>query len=171
MKIINEVENKLFGNLCCFANDEGEPLFWGKQLKMKFLSQEEQNVVIGLNIYCFDVNFNTKGWDDEDVDSVLKEIYSQYQIFLSDCKGIDDIFIKEFNVEKKEWDIQAIIESKEDLYFKIQVIQVDIIKDSYIINFLLDNEEWSFIVSYDETLPPCFSINPRCEVPFAEMDY
>lgn len=170
MKIINKIEHELFGELCCFANDNGEELFWGKELKMKFLSFEEHNVVVGLDLYCYDKDFNTR-WKKEKADSIVNNIYKQYQIFLSDCKGIDDIFIKEFNVEKKEWDIQAIIESKEDLYFKIQVIQVDIIKDSYIINFLLDNEEWSFIVSYDETLPPCFSINPRCEVPFAEMDY
>ncbi len=32
---------------------------------------------------------------------------------------------------REEWDIEETIETKDDLYTKIQVLQVDIVKESY----------------------------------------
>ena len=84
---------------------------------------------------------------------------------------IVDIFMKEFNEEREEWDIQTKIESKEDLYSKIQVIQVDIVKESYIINFILDDERWSLVKICYEGKTSYFCINPTEETEFAEMDY
>lgn len=137
---------------------------------MKFLSFEEHNVVVGLDLYCYDKDFNTR-WKTEKADSIVNNIYKQYQNFLSDCKCIDDIFMKEFNEEREEWDIQTKIESKEDLYSKIQVIQVDIVKESYIINFILDDERWSLVKICYEGKTSYFCINPTEETEFAEMDY
>lgn len=170
MNIINKVHNEKFGELFCFADEEGNPCFWGKREKMKFLSKEEQELVIGLDIYCFDKNFNTK-WEVEKADLIIRDIYEQYQLFLEDCLEIEDIFIREFNKEKDEWDIEESIETKEDLYSKIQVLKIDIVKEEYIINFLLDDEEWSLIKSCSKDTPSYFYINPTEEADFAEMDY
>jgi len=48
MKIINKVQDENFGEFFCFADNEGNPWFWGKQVKMKFLSKEQQELIIGL---------------------------------------------------------------------------------------------------------------------------
>lgn len=171
MKIINKVHNEVFGELLAFAKDNGSPLFWGKKIKMKFLSKEEQEVIVALNLYCFDEKFQSDGWDQETIDKVIKNVYEEYQIFLKDNLEMDERFIQAFNEEKEEWDIESDIITKEDLYKKVQVIQVDIVKESYVISFVLDDEEWA-LVKIDRKETPSYSyINPRRETQFAEMDY
>ena len=51
MNIINKVQNEKFGELFCFADEEGNPCFWGKREKMKFLSKEEQGDFVNFEIH------------------------------------------------------------------------------------------------------------------------
>lgn len=169
MKIINRVENDLFGELLCFANEEEQPVFWGKQLKLKFLSQEETDIIVGLDIYCYNKEFQSR-WKPEKVEAIVADIYSQYQIFLSDCKDMDDIFMQVLEEEGEEWDIEA-VKTKEELYSKIQALQVDILKDSYVVSFVLENEEWAVVKRNKKDGSSYFYINPKNETEFAQMDY
>ncbi len=171
MKIINKVNSDTFGELLAFGDDNGSPLFWGKQVEMKFLSKEERGLIIALDLYCYDEEFNADGWDKQDVDTILDNIYNQYQIFLNDCKELDELFIREFNEGKEEWDIETIIQTSSDLYSKVVVLQVDIVKEAYIISFLLDGDEWALIKRCSSEALSYFYISPRAEAEFAEMDY
>ncbi len=169
MKIINKVQNDLFGELLCFADDEEQPMFWGKQLKLKFLSEEERDIIVALDIYCYNKEFHSR-WKPEKVEMIMADIYSQYQIFLSDCKDMDDIFMQVLEEEGEEWDIES-VETKEELYSKVQVIQVDIVNESYIVKFMLENEEWAVVKRNKKDSPSYCYINPKDEAQFAQMDY
>jgi len=169
MKIINRVQNELFGELLCFANDEEQPLFWGKQLKMDFMSEEENDIIVGLDLYCYNKELQSR-WKPEKVETIVADIYSQYQIFLNECKGMDDIIMQAIEEEGEEWDIE-LVETKEELYSKIQVIQVDILKDSYVVSFALESEEWALIKKNKNDGTSYFYINPKNEAEFAQMDY
>ncbi len=171
MKIINKVEDERFGELLAFADDEGSPLFWGKKIIMRFLSEKEQQIIVALNLYCFDEEFNTDGWKKEKIDTIVKSIYDMYQVFLNDCQQMEEVFIKEYGEGREEWDIEEVIETKDDLYAKIQVLQVDIVKESYIISFLLNDKEWALIKRCRNDMPPFYYLNPRNEAQFAEMDF
>lgn len=171
MKIFNKVEDEKFGELLAFANDKGSPLFWGKKIKMRFLSREEKELIVAFNLYCFDEDFNSVGWEKEDIDDIKKNVYDMYQVFLNDCQQMEEVFIKEYGAGRDEWDIEEVIETKDDLYTKIQVLQVDIVKGSYIISFLLNNEEWALIKRCRNDMPPFYYLNPRKEAKFAEMDF
>ena len=89
MKIINKVEQELFGELLCFADEEEKLLFLGKQTKMNFLSEKEQ----------------------------------------------------------------------------------DVVKESYIIHFSLEDEEWALVKVNRKDSPSYFYLNSRDEVQVVEMDY
>lgn len=171
MDIINRTENSLLGEIICFADKEGNPWFWGKQVMLRLLSEKEYNVTVGLDLYCFDKDFETGYWTKEEADTIIKNVYDCYNMFLCDCKDMDDIFIRTFNEDKDEWDIEAEINTKEDLYSKVQVQKVDIVKQSYIINFLLEEEEWSLVKVCSNEFPAYFQLSPTEEVKFAEMTY
>ena len=169
MKIINREQNDLFGELLCFANDEGQPIFWGRQLKIPFGLQNETDIIVGLDLYCYNKDFQSR-WKPEKVETIVADIYSQYQIFMNECKDIGDIIMQAIEEEGDEWDIEP-IETKEKLYSQIQIIQVDILKDSYVVSFALNDEEWAVVKRNKKDSPSYFYINPKKEVEFAQMDY
>ncbi len=170
MKTINKINTELFGELVCFVDENDNPLFWGKKMDMKFFSKEIKEVIIGLNIYCYNKNFESR-WKAEKVEAIERDIYEQYQIFLKDSNALEDIFMNIFNEEKEEWEIDVEINTKEDMYAKIQILQVDIVKESYIISFKLENEEWALVKRDNKGGNSYFYLNPREQVEFAQMDY
>lgn len=170
MNIIEKVNSDFFGELVCLSDDNGNPLFWAKQIKQKFLSEKEEILTIALDLYCYNKEF-VSSLNEEKTRKICEQIKQQYDNFLNDCRDFEQIFISEFCACKEEWDIEEEITTNEDIYSKIKVIQVDIVKDSYIVSFELNGEEWALIKECSEETPEYFYLNPREEAQFAEMKY
>lgn len=164
-KEISRAESNYFGNLVCLGDDAGNPCFWVKKITTEFLSLEKKELIIALDIYCYDRDFNSTYSKDE-IDKINENIKRTYDIFIDDCKNMDDFFLKEFNSEKDEWDIEDVLEGKEDIYEKIKVTRVEILKNQYNIIFMLNNEEWALVKKVNNNH---WSLLPSGEARYPEM--
>lgn len=172
MKIENEIskaESKYFGNLVCLGNDAGKPYFWAKKITTDLLSQEERELIIALDLYCYDRNFNCT-YSTDDIEEINKEIKRTYDIFMDDSKNMDDLFIREYNLEKDQWEYLVELEeleNKESMYESIQVVRVEILKNHYAIVFSLNEwEEWALIKRVNTNQ---WTLYPRREEPCPDM--
>lgn len=94
---INTVKNDYWGDLVCFGDESGSPCFWGKKKLIKCLTPEATEVIIGMNLYVYNKNFETE-YKEERVKIVNDEIKEAYEAFLLDLDSIDEIFLREYNV-------------------------------------------------------------------------
>lgn len=162
---INRAVSDYFGDLVCLGKDEGTPCFWAKKMVTNFLSLEEKELIIALDLNCYDRNFNSKSSKDR-TEKLNVELKHSYDIFMDDCRNMDEIFIKEFNFEKDEWDIEDELEVKEDIYEKITVKRVEILQHQYNIIFFFNDEEWALVKKVNDNL---WSLLPSREVRYPEM--
>ena len=85
---INTVKNDYWGDLVCFGDESGAPCFWGKKKLIKCLTPEATEVIIGMNLYVYNKNFETE-YKEERVKIVNDEIKEAYEAFLLDLDSID----------------------------------------------------------------------------------
>lgn len=62
------------------------------------------DLIIVLDIYCYDRNY-VSSYSDADTEKINNNIKAAYEVFQNDCKMMDEIFVKEFNEEKIDWEI------------------------------------------------------------------
>lgn len=166
-KEIGRADSPYFGELVCMADSDGNPCFWAVRKKMVFFNIKDGDLIIALNLYCYDRNF-VSTYSDTKTESINKDVKETYDIFLNDCSGIDEIFIREFNSEKEDWDIGAGIDSEEDIKNAVKIVRTEILKNRYNIVFVLDEDEW---VLSKNTKYGSWSLMPAAESRPAEMDY
>ncbi len=138
---IARADSPYFGEVVCLADESGNPCFWAIKKKMDFLNIVGSDLIIALDIYCYDRNF-VSSYSDADTEKINNKIKAAYEVFQNDCKMMDEIFVKEFNSEKEDWEIGEEIESIDDVKKSIKVVRVEIIRHYYHIVFLLNDEEW-----------------------------
>lgn len=164
---IGRANSPYFGEVVCLADDSGNPCFWAKKLITDFLNLENEELIIALDLYCYDRNFNSS-YSKDRIDEINANIKRTYDLFINDCKDMDDFFLENFNSEKDEWDIEEVIESKEDIREKIRVTRVEILKNEYNIIFMLNDKEWALGKGINEDYG---YLLPSGEVRYPEMDY
>ena len=81
---------------------------------------------------------------------------------------MDEIFVREFNIEKVDWDIGEGIDSVDAIKNAVKIVRVEILKNRYNIVFVLDEDEW---VLTKNTKYDSWSLMPAVEARPAEMDY
>ncbi len=101
----------------------------------------DSDLIIALDIYCYDRNF-VSSYSEADTEKINKDIKAAYEVLQNDCKMMDELFVKEFNGEKEDWEIGEEIESIDDVKKSIKVVRVEIIRHYYHIVFLLNDEVW-----------------------------
>lgn len=166
---INTVNNDYWGDLVCFGDENGSPCFWGKKKLIKCLTPEATEVIIGMNLYVYNKNFETE-YKEERVKIVNDEIKEAYEAFLSDLDSIDEIFLREYNDEdnQEEWELEISIKGKDDIYNSVKLIRVEILKKHYHLVFELDGNEWVL----DKNLKYSgFTLMPSQNAPYPEMEY
>ena len=89
-------------------------------------------------------------------------------MFLNDCNNIDEIFVREFNGEKEDWEIGTGIDSEEDIKNAVKIVRIEILKNRYNIVFILGEDE---LVLSKNTKYGSWSLMPAAEARPAEMDY
>lgn len=169
LTIINSVNNVFWGELVCFGDESGSPCFWGKKMSIKCLTPEKTEVIIGMNLWIYNKNFETDYKEDR-VKKVNDEIKEAYDAFLSDLDSIDEIFLKEYNDNdnQEEWELDISIKDRSDIYNYVKLVRVEILKKHYHLVFSLDNKEWVLDKSlkYDG-----FTLMPSQNAPYPEMEY
>ncbi|MBO4784606.1 MAG: hypothetical protein IKX08_05945 [Lachnospiraceae bacterium] len=166
---IKTINNDFWGELICFGDENGVPCFWGKKIKIKCLSLEESEVIVGMNLYIYDRDFKTYAKEDR-IRKVNDDIKQAYDEFLSDLDSIDEIFLREYNDEdnQEEWDFKTKIIDKTDIYNNVELSEIEILKSHYHLVFTLDGEEWVL----DKNLKyNTFSLLPSIEAKYPEMEY
>lgn len=90
---------------------------------------------------------------------------------MDDSKNMDDLFIREYNLEKDQWEYLVELEeleNKESMYENIQVVRVEILKNHYAIVFSINEwEEWALIKRVNTNQ---WTLYPRREEPCPDMD-
>lgn len=169
LTIINSVNNVFWGELVCFGDESGSPCFWGKKMSIKCLTPEVTEVIIGMNLYVYNKNFETD-YQEVRVKKVNDDIKEAYDAFLSDLDSIDDIFLKEYNDSdnQDEWEPNVTIKNKPDIYNLVNLLRVEIFKKHYHLVFSLDGKEWVL----DKDLKyKGFTLMPSQNAPYPEMEY
>ncbi len=166
---INTVNSDIFGKLICFGDEDGNPCFWGKRLPIKCLTPEVSEVIIGMNLWVYNKNFETYYKEDR-VQKVNEDIKEAYDAFLSDLDSIDEIFLKEYNDKdnQEEWELNNPIKEKADIYSSVKLQRVEILKKHYHLVFVLNDDEWVLDknLKYDS-----FTLMPSKNAPYPEMEY
>lgn len=164
---IGSANSPYFGEVVCLADDKGNPCFWAMKKKMNFLNIVDSDLIIALDIYCYDRDF-VSSRDDARTEKINNNVKNTYEVFLDDCKEMDELFAKEFNSERTRWEIGEEIESIEDVKRLINVVRVEIMNDCYNIVFILNGEEW--VLEKDLTYD-AWSLLPSKQAPYPEMEY
>ncbi len=138
---IARANSPYFGEVVCLADESGNPCFWAIKKKMDFLNIVGSDLIIALDIYCYDRNF-VSSYSDADTEKINNDIKAAYEVFQNDCKVMDELFVKEFNGEKEDWEIGEDIESIDDVKRSIKVVRVEILKNYCQVVFMLNDEEW-----------------------------
>lgn len=164
---IGRANSPYFGEVVCLADDSGNLCFWAIKKKMDFLNIVDSDLIIALDIYCYDRNF-VSSYSEADTEKINKDIKAAYEVFQNDCKMMDELFVKEFNGEKEDWEIGEEIESIDDVKKSIKVVRVEVLKDYYQVVFVLNDEEWVLAkdISYNT-----WSLIPSKQAPYPEMKY
>lgn len=164
---IGRANSPYFGEVVCLADDKGNPCFWAMKKKMNFLNIVDSDLIIALNLYCYNRDFVSE-YSDSSTEKINNGIKASYEAFLNDCKVIDELFVKEFNSEKTDWEIGEEIETIDDVKRLIKVVRVEILKNLYNIVFVLNGEEW---VLEKDISNNAWSLLPSKQAPYPEMEY
>lgn len=130
--ILNRLENEYLGELLCLGDDNGQPQMWAKKVALKNMKE----VLVGFNLYFYDVNFNIFNLFQERGIELQKKLKKVYDQCLNDLDSIE-ILVKQLLPEFIEDN-----ESKynlDDFQFSDNMIEeIRIYSDSYavIMNFL-----------------------------------
>lgn len=166
-KEIGSADSSYFGKLVCMADSNGNPCFWAIRKKTDFFNVKDGDLIIALNLYCYNRNF-VSTYSETKTESINKDVKDTYDKFLNDCNDMDEIFVREFNVEKEDWDIGEGIDSVDAIKNAVKIVRVEILKNLYNIVFVLDEDEW---VLTKNTKYESWSLMPAAEARPAEMDY
>ena len=166
-KVIGKANSPFFGELVCMADSEGNPCFWAIRKKTDFFNIFDGDLIIALNLYCYNRNFIST-YSDTKTESINKDVKETYDVFLNDCNNIDEIFVREFNGEKEDWEIGTGIDSEEDIKNAVKIVRIEILKNRYNIVFILGEDE---LVLSKNTKYDSWSLMPAAEARPAEMDY
>lgn len=174
MEILNEIEHKYLGDICCMADEDGNPFEWIKVKGIYVFDRKYESIKISFNFFCFNKYFEVNEVFEDIAENVDESIVKYYKLFFDDKKEIEEIFLGWFKrdveciLEDKE-----IISSKEDIYALIKIIEVRIFTDGYAIIFdtpwhdeLLGIEKKVF-----EDGTQDISIQLESDIDVVEMDY
>lgn len=142
MEILNKVKDEILGDLMCFANEELEPICWGKYVRCKLFFREEI-VSIKFDLYFYDVNFNIP-YLDENEDRLIdekKKMWKVYQEFLLHEDRAEDILFEEFSegffLEEEGFEQEEVdkyrekYKTKEELFKEVTILEVRIFINGY----------------------------------------
>jgi hypothetical protein len=166
-KIISRANSDYFGELVCMADEAGSPCFWAIKKKMSILNVVDEDIIIALNLYCYDRKFVTQ-YSESRTEKINNDVKETYDIFLQDSLFLNDFFVQEFNSEKIDWDIETIVDNLNDIRNNIKLVRIEILKNCYNIVFLLNDEEWVLEKSVKNN---AWSLLPSGEAPYPEMEY
>ncbi|MBP5554938.1 MAG: hypothetical protein J6X94_08715 [Lachnospiraceae bacterium] len=166
-KEIGRAVSSYFGELVCMADTEDNPCFWAIKKKMDFFNIKDNEMIIALNLYCYNRRF-VSTYSDTETESINKDVKDTYDKFLNDCSNIDEVFTREFNAEKEDWGIGEGIDTEEAIKDAVKIVRIEVLKKRYHIIFILDGEEWALSKN---TKTDTWSLMPAAEVRPAEMDY
>ena len=164
---IGRADSPYFGEVVCLADESGNPCFWAIKKKMDFLNIVDNDLIIALDLYCYDRNFVSSS-SDARTEKINNNVKVAYEDFQNDCKVMDDLFVKEFNSEKSDWEIGEEIKSIDDVKRLIKVVRVEIMNDCYNIVFMLNDEEW---VLEKNISSDTWSLLPSKQAPYPEMEF
>ena len=164
---IGRADSPYFGEVVCLADESGNPCFWAIKKKMDFLNIVDNDLIIALDLYCYDRNFVSSS-SDARTEKINNNVKAAYEVFQNDCKMMDELFVKEFNSEKSDCEIGEEIESIDDVKRFIKVVRVEIMNGCYNIVFMLNDEEW---VLEKDTSANTWSLLPSKQAPYPEMEF
>ena len=93
---IGRADSPYFGEVVCLADESGNPCFWAIKKKMDFLNIVDNDLIIALDLYCYDRNFVSSS-SDARTEKINNNVKAAYEVFQNDCKMMDELFTKEFN--------------------------------------------------------------------------
>lgn len=166
-KEISQSESPFWGQLVCLGDENGLPCFWAKKAIMAFLSEQKQELVIALDLYCYNRNF-VSSYSDERTQQINENIKNTYDIFMEDSASINDTFIREYNLDKDDWDLCERIDCNKDIFEKVSIQRIEILKNQYNIIFSLNHDEWAMT---KKTSTGLWNLLPSSEVRYPEMEY
>ena len=166
-KEIGRADSPYFGELFCMADSEGNPCFWAIRKKTDFFNIRDNDLIIALNLYCYNRHF-VSTYSDTKTESINKDVKETYDSFLNDYNSLEDIFVREFNNEKEDWGIGEGLDSKEAIKNAITIVRIEVLKNRYHIVFVLGEEEWALSKN---TKSSSWGLMPAKEARPAEMDY
>ncbi|AGF55360.1 hypothetical protein B0P06_000552 [Clostridium saccharoperbutylacetonicum] len=174
MEILNEIEHKYLGNICCVADEDGNPFEWSKVKSITIFNRNYESVKISFNFFCFNKYFEVNEVFEDIAENVDKSIVENYKLFIDDKKEIEEIFFEWF-----KRDVECILEdkesmsNKENIYALIKIVEVRIFTDGYAVIFetpwhdeLLGIEKKVFEDGAED-----ISIQLESDIDVVEMDY
>lgn len=132
MNIINKINHKYLGEICCIADENRNPLKWCKMENVNIFSINSQKVEISLDFFCFNKDFKSGEAFDDIRDNLEQNIFNAYKTFLNDRSEIEKAFFNCFKNEiEPHLESDEFIECIEKIYFEIKVAEVRIYADGY----------------------------------------
>lgn len=174
MKVLNELQHKYLGHICCIQDENGDPLEWIKSQEISIFNKKDELLKISFNFFCFNKNFEVNEVFEDIAKNVEYNIVKYYELFLKDKKEIEETFLKWF-----EKDVKIILEdkkaikSKEDLYKLIEIVEVRIFTDGYavILETPWNDELLGIEKKIFEDGKEFISMQLECDIDVVEMDY
>lgn len=112
MNIINEIKHDQLGDIFCVADENGNPLEWAKNEKVKLFSDKYSNIKISFNLFCFNKDFKFDDEFDDIAIDVERKIVYYYEIFLKDKNEIENVYYEWYRKNiKKDIDNEKMNES------------------------------------------------------------
>ncbi|MBI6871341.1 hypothetical protein [Clostridium aciditolerans] len=158
MKELNQIQHKYLGHIVCMADENGNPLEWNKTERICLFKNENREIKISFDFFCFNLNFEAGEVFSDMYETVEKNIVNSYKHFLNDRKEIEETFFKYYKDEiEPELIAELITTSIEEIYSLIEVVEVRTYTDGYAVivktpwvneqlgiekRGILDGDEW-----------------------------
>jgi len=127
MNIINKVNTELLGELVCIADSDGNSKMWGKYKECS-LFKEQNKIFIGMDLYCYNENFETNIFSVQRGLDAQNKLAITYKKFLDDLDdGLETIILKKIDDFLDEEEISISTVKLQD----IKAVEIRIYMDGY----------------------------------------